>query len=166
MPNVGGIIMDVQWAFRLTPRVNAKLRLVCFPHGGKGPSMFNSWSRELPKSIEVSAVQLPGRESRISEPSISAMPELVARLVNGLAGTMQGAFAFYGHSIGALIAFELTRELRRRGKPLPVHLLVSGRRAPQWPPLSPTYQLAKGFALDIPLLPVELGHRDQVAVPC
>jgi medium-chain acyl-[acyl-carrier-protein] hydrolase len=103
--------------------------------------MFNSWSRELPNAIEVNAVALPGRESRITEPSISALPELVAKLVNGLASTMQGVFAFYGHSIGALIAFELTRELRRKGKPLPVHLLVSGRRAPQWLPPSPSYQL-------------------------
>jgi medium-chain acyl-[acyl-carrier-protein] hydrolase len=133
--------MDAQWVFRLTPRSNPKLRLVCFPHAGKGPSMFNSWSRELPNTIEVCAVQLPGRESRIGEPSISAMPELVAQLVNGLAGTMQGVFAFYGHSIGALTAFELTRELRRRGKVLPVHLLVSGRRAPQCPALPPAYQL-------------------------
>lgn len=103
--------------------------------------MFNAWSRELPDAIEVNAVALPGRESRMSEPSICSLSDLVARLANGLATTMQGAFAFYGHSIGALIAFELTRELRRKGKPLPVHLLLSGRRAPQWPPPSPSYHL-------------------------
>ena len=103
--------------------------------------MFNLWSKELPDTIEVVGVQLPGRESRHAEPCIRAMPELVAKLVDGLGGVMDGPYAFYGHSIGALIAFELTRELRRQGKPAPLHLLVSGRRAPQSPPLPPTYHL-------------------------
>jgi len=112
--------------------------------------MFNLWLRELPSAIELSAVQLPGRESRIGEPNITRMSDLIAELVDGLSGVTHGAYALYGHSIGALIAFELSRELRRRGKPLPIHLFVSARRAPQCPPVPPTHHLGdKEFLADI-----------------
>jgi medium-chain acyl-[acyl-carrier-protein] hydrolase len=133
--------MSHSWLFRMVPRSNPRLRLVCFPQAGKGPSMFNLWSKELPNTIEVCAVHLPGRESRINEPTVNVMSELVERLVCGLREALQGTFAIYGHSIGALIAFEFVRELRRRGQPPPIHLFVSGLRAPQCVPLSPTYQL-------------------------
>ena len=103
--------------------------------------MFNSWVRELPSDIEVCAVHLPGRESRIGEPRIEVMSDLVENLVDGLDGAISRTYAIFGHSVGALMAFEFTRELRRRGKPLPVRLFVSGRRAPQCQPVAPTYQL-------------------------
>jgi surfactin synthase thioesterase subunit len=69
------------------------------------------------------------------------MPELIERLVHGLDSTINGTYAIFGHSVGALIAFEFTRELRRRGKPLPAHLFVSGRRAAQCPPVAPIHHL-------------------------
>lgn len=104
--------------------------------------MFNQWTRDLPDAIEVCAVHLPGRESRLREPRIEAMSELAQKLVEGIdSSQIHGPFAIYGHSIGALTAFEFTRELRRRGKPLPVHLFVSGHRAPQCPRLPSIYQL-------------------------
>ena len=104
--------------------------------------MFNLWTRDLPDAIEVCAVHLPGRESRLREPRIEAMSELAQKLVEGIdSSRIHGAFAIYGHSVGALTAFEFTRELRRRGKPLPVHLFVSGHRAPQCPQLPSIYQL-------------------------
>ena len=104
--------------------------------------MFNPWTRDLPDTIEVNAVHLPGRESRLREPRIEAMSELAQKLVEEIdSSRIPGAFAIYGHSIGALTAFEFTRELRRRGRPLPVHLFVSGYRAPQCRPLPSIYQL-------------------------
>lgn len=103
--------------------------------------MFNSWTRELPNAVEVCAVQLPGRESRIREPRVEVMSDLVEQLVDGLDSAVSGPYAIFGHSVGALMAFEFTRELRRRRKPLPVRLFVSGRRAPQCPPVPPTHQL-------------------------
>lgn len=104
--------------------------------------MFNVWAKELPSTIEVGAIHLPGREGRIREASITSMSDVVAQLVGGLAGVMEeGSYAFYGHSLGALISFELVRELRRRNKPLPACLFASGRRAPQCPALPPSYQL-------------------------
>lgn len=103
--------------------------------------MFNPWTRDLPDAIEVCAVHLPGRENRLHEPRIEAMSELAQKLVEAIDSSQIGAFAIYGHSIGALTAFEFTRELRRRGKPLPVHLFVSGHRAPQCPRLPSIYQL-------------------------
>jgi len=103
--------------------------------------MFNLWSNELPDTIELCAVQLPGREGRINEPSVKSMPKLLPMLVDGLAEAFSGPYAIYGHSLGALIAFAFTRELRRRGKPLPLRLFVSGRRAPQCPPIQASHHL-------------------------
>jgi len=112
--------------------------------------MFNPWARELPNAVEVCAVQLPGRESRLREPRVEGMSELVEKLIDGLDSAISRTYAIFGHSVGALMAYELTRELRRRGKPLPVHLFVSGRRAPQCPPVPPTYQLDdRNFVADL-----------------
>jgi surfactin synthase thioesterase subunit len=133
--------MDSPWIQRLAPRNNPKLRLICFPQAGRGSSMFRAWSKDLPETVEVCAVAAPGREGRYREPSITSMSALVTKLVDGLAPAMNERYAFFGHSLGALVAFALTRELRRQGKALPAHLCVAGRRAPQWPPSSPIYQL-------------------------
>jgi surfactin synthase thioesterase subunit len=80
--------------------------------------------------VEVCAIQLPGRENRLAEPTIDSLPQLVDALADELASWFDLPFAFFGHSMGALLCFELTRELRRRGRALPVHLFVSGARAP------------------------------------
>jgi surfactin synthase thioesterase subunit len=87
--------------------------------------------------IELCPVQLPGREDRFSEPSFTRLEALVAELAQALAPYMETPFAFYGHSLGALVSFELTRTLRRQQRPLPIHLFVSGCVAPQLPATEP-----------------------------
>lgn len=110
------------------------MRLFCFPHAGGGSLTFFPWSAELGPEIEVCAVQLPGRESRLREPAIDDLKQLRERLAEALLPALgRTPFAFYGHSFGALVAFELTRELRRRGAPLPRLLLAAGRAAPSRP---------------------------------
>jgi surfactin synthase thioesterase subunit len=108
-------------------------RLFCFPHAGAGPGAFRGWSEAAAGSFAVSRVQLPGRESRLREPSCESMPELIRALADALRPVLTGRFAFFGHSLGATVAFELARELRRRGDPLPAALFVAGRQAPQLP---------------------------------
>jgi len=116
-------------------------RLFCFAHAGAGASAYHDWERELP-DVSVYAVQLPGRESRWAERPFSNASSLVAELCEALSPLFTGAFGFFGHSMGALVAFELIRELRRKGGPCPAILLASGARAPHLPdPFRPTHTL-------------------------
>jgi surfactin synthase thioesterase subunit len=112
-----------------------RLRLYCFPYGGAGAAAFRGWSRALPDWIEVVPVQVPGREARYHEAPLSHVEPLVADLMRTFHPA--GPFALFGHSLGALIAFELARELRRRGRPQPAALLVSGLPAPHLPRVRP-----------------------------
>jgi medium-chain acyl-[acyl-carrier-protein] hydrolase len=93
--------------------------------------LFRLWSDELPASIEIHAVQLPGREARLREPLVTALPALAEQVAEALLPVLTGPCAFFGHSLGGLLAFEVARVLRRRGARQPVHLLVAARAAPQ-----------------------------------
>src|SRR5215470_3991894 len=117
------------------PRRNpqARLRLFCFPHAGGGSSIFRSWPAELPWDIEVCSALLPGRESRLREPPFTRIAPLVTELGEVLLSYLDRPFAFFGHSMGAFIAFELIHELKRRNVTGPTHLFVSGAGAPHIP---------------------------------
>jgi medium-chain acyl-[acyl-carrier-protein] hydrolase len=110
---------------------SAKLRLFCFPYAGGSAAIYNKWFESLPPQVEVSPVQLPGRGSRIHEKPFTRMETLVAETVSALRPLFDKPFAFFGHSMGAAISFEVTRLLRREGSRLPVHLFISGNCAPQ-----------------------------------
>lgn len=122
-----------RWIVRPAPDGAARLRLFCFPYAGAGASMYYGWKELLPRGAELCAIQLPGREDRFGEPPFEEWPVLVERLADALEPALDRPFAFFGHSLGALVAFEITRELRRRGRPQPVHLFVSGRSAAHLP---------------------------------
>ncbi len=109
------------------------VRLACFHHAGGSAASFNSWSRALPEWIEVHKVQLPGRDPAGPERTHTQVATLIPGLLEKLAPVFAGPFALYGHSLGALVAFELARALRAAGGPAPLALFVSGRRAPQVP---------------------------------
>ncbi|MFN8490082.1 MAG: thioesterase domain-containing protein [Caldilineaceae bacterium] len=114
------------------PNPQAQLRLFCFHHAGGGAVTYNAWPAHLPH-IEMCAVQLPGRESRIRETPFTRMEPLVQTLMTALAPYFDKPFAFFGHSMGSLVAYELAQALRRTAQPMPLHLFASGRRAPQLP---------------------------------
>lgn len=115
----------------------ARLRLFCFPYAGGSAAVYRDWHTLVPGEIEVAAVNLPGRGARFKEPPLDRAEVLVESLAEELGPHMEPPFAFFGHSMGALIAFELTRLLRREGRRLPERLLVSGRRAPHLPDEDP-----------------------------
>lgn len=109
----------------------ASLRLFCFPYAGGGAQIFRDWSDRLPPTIEVCPVELPGRGSRIAETPFTQLLPLVEAIADGISPLLDRPFAFFGHSMGALISFELARYLRRQQHPGLAHLFVSSRPAPQ-----------------------------------
>ena len=136
------------WLFYFKPNPKAGVRLFCFPYAGGNALVYRSWAQKLPVDIEVIGVQLPGRGNRIHEPLITNISSLVELMAPAIAPALNGPFAFFGHSMGAIVSFEMARWLRREGRALPLHMFVSGRSAPQLnrchPPL---YNLPTGELL-------------------
>jgi medium-chain acyl-[acyl-carrier-protein] hydrolase len=121
------------WLWRPVPRAAAELRLLCLSYAGGRAQLFGKWPQHLPPEIEVAAVQLPGRGTRTRErPFIRARP-IVDALADALEPELDVPLAVFGHSIGALLGFELARTLRERGLPEPVALMVAAAPAPQLP---------------------------------
>jgi medium-chain acyl-[acyl-carrier-protein] hydrolase len=128
------------------PNPDARLRLFCFPFAGGGTSTFNSWMDGLPLDTqlqtELCAIQLPGRETKSREHPLTRLSSLLEALMPVFDPYLNMPFTFFGHSMGALVSFELARQLRRQAMPGPVHMVVSGHRAPQLPdPQSAIHQL-------------------------
>jgi medium-chain acyl-[acyl-carrier-protein] hydrolase len=115
------------------PRENpsARLRLFCFPYAGGNAWTFSKWPERLPAWVELCAFQLPGRGNRMHEKPFARLRPLVQAIATEIEPYLDKPFAFFGHSMGAVIAFEIARHLRRRYGLLPEHLFISGRRAPQ-----------------------------------
>ena len=111
--------------------------------------MFQRWRLSLPETIEVCPVQLPGRGFRLSEPRFTSLEPLVAALAEEMGEYLDRPSAFFGHSMGALVSFELARLLRRKGKRQPVHLFLSGCDAPQLPlPTQPIFDLPEPVLIE------------------
>ncbi|WP_103125315.1 thioesterase II family protein [Nostoc cycadae] len=119
----------------ICPKANplADLRLFCFPYAGGSSLLFRSWADYLPPFIEVCAIELPGRGRQIKLPLCNNMDVLVDAIASIIHPYLDKPFAFFGHSMGGLISFELARLLRKKYHLLPVHLFISGRHAPQIP---------------------------------
>ncbi len=109
-----------------------RLRLFCFHYAGATAAIFRSWRKALPDWVQLIAVQLPGRDYRMSEPLLSDAEPVVAELAQAVPALLDRPFVFFGHSMGALIAFDLARILRERGLRQPHLFVASGRNAPQF----------------------------------
>lgn len=129
------------WIVHPERNPHTRLRLFCFPHAGAGASLFYDWPRHLPPQVEIYPVQLPGRENRYFEPAFTRLLPLARELALQLLPYLNKPFALFGHSMGALIGFEVVRQLRRQNNLLPVCLFVSGSRAPQMPARLPLLHL-------------------------
>jgi medium-chain acyl-[acyl-carrier-protein] hydrolase len=117
------------WIVRYRPNEQARLRLFCFPYAGGGAAVFRQWSDALPSQVEVCGIQFPGREYRIGEPAYKQMPLLVEALTRAIVPYLDRPFAFYGHSMGALVCFTLARHLRKMQQKYPARLYLAAYRA-------------------------------------
>jgi medium-chain acyl-[acyl-carrier-protein] hydrolase len=122
------------------PSASAPLRLVCVPYAGGGAQVFRQWSDPLDTAAEVASVQLPGRGARLKEPPLRTIADMADALTAELRGRLDRPYVLLGYSMGALIAFETSRRLRRLGERLPERLLVAGSAAPQLPRPEPVVQ--------------------------
>jgi medium-chain acyl-[acyl-carrier-protein] hydrolase len=102
--------------------------LICIPHAGGGVASFRGWAERL-HAAEVGIVQLPGRGSRLRDPLVQSLGDAATGVADAISGSFPRPTVLFGHSLGALIAFEAARRLRERGWPL-LALFVSGRRGP------------------------------------
>jgi medium-chain acyl-[acyl-carrier-protein] hydrolase len=130
---VTGPVTASRWIRRYAGVPSPRVRLICLPYAGGSASLFRSWRLPAELAAEVLAVQLPGRENRAGEPPVRRLEPVVRALAGELAPLLDRPFAFFGHSMGALLAFELARVLRQGGGPAPAHLYVSAHRAPDLP---------------------------------
>ncbi|MFE0516224.1 thioesterase II family protein [Streptomyces sp. NPDC058964] len=118
------------WFRVFAPRPDADLRLVCFPHAGGAASAFRGWAELLPPTVELVAVQYPGRQDRFHEPALEDMDVLADRIAFAATHRLRGPLAFFGHSLGATVAYEVAQRLARQQGPHVAHLFASARHAP------------------------------------
>ena len=115
---------------RVHRRAPEGVRLFCFPHAGGAASYFYPWSTSLAGDIEVLALQYPGRQDRGGERCVRNIPDLADQIYEAIQPWLPETFAFFGHSMGAILAFEVASRIAREEGRGPAHLFVSGRRAP------------------------------------
>lgn len=114
-----------------------KLRLFCFPYAGGSAQIFSQWAQHLPSHVDLFAIQSPGRGRRFSEKPIGCLSTKVDLLHQEILPYTDVPYVFIGHSNGALLAFELARELQKSGNCNLKHIVLSAKRAPQLPRLKP-----------------------------
>jgi medium-chain acyl-[acyl-carrier-protein] hydrolase len=130
------------WVTCPQPNPQAKLRLFCLPHAGGSAMVFRTWGDDLPPTIEVCPLELPGRGRQMKLPPYTKMNPLVREIAQNLIPYLDKPFAIFGHSMGGLVSFELTRLLRSDYGLTPSHLFISARNAPQVTPTKlPIYNL-------------------------
>jgi medium-chain acyl-[acyl-carrier-protein] hydrolase len=112
------------------PRPAAAFRLFCFPHAGGAPIAFFPWADLCGEDIECISLQYRGRAQRLKEAPLTSIEEFVREIGSDLAALCDKPFAFYGHSFGGIVAFELARQLQRSARPGPRHLYVGATRPP------------------------------------
>jgi len=121
----------------------SRIRLFCLPHAGSGAAIFHTWKRSLPAIVEVCPILLPGREARLSDPLYTDSYALIQKIAEAVEPHLDKPYALFGHSMGALLAFEVARQLHDKGLRPPSYLFVSGRIAANLP-------LAHGRTHDLP----------------
>lgn len=118
------------WIRRYNAAPQARVRLACLPHAGGSASFYFPVAQALPPTVDVLSVQYPGRQDRRGEPCIDHLPTLARRVTEAVGGWTDRPLALFGHSMGAIVAFEMARILEREHAVTPAWLFVSGRRAP------------------------------------
>lgn len=123
--------VDTSWLVRFRDAREPVARLVCFPFGGGSAAYFARWAWRLDETVDLVAIQYPGRCSRISEPAFTDFDGLVEEATSAIAPLLYStSVIFFGHSFGALVAFEVAHRLCQRGLPMPAQIFVSAHLAP------------------------------------
>ncbi|MES2758529.1 MAG: alpha/beta fold hydrolase [Pseudomonadota bacterium] len=118
------------WLVR-KPGPAGRFRLYCFSYAGGNATTFARWQGALGPEIDVCAIQLPGRGARIGEACMTSFPELARAIAELVGSNAPAPFAFFGHSLGSVLGFEVARCCMRAGLAMPVHLFASGCEAPR-----------------------------------
>lgn len=121
---------SARWVRRLRPVAEPGARLLCLPGAGGAPSAYVGWAAWLPERIELLSVQYPGRLDRFTEPALATVAELADGLAAALAPHADRPLYLFGHSLGALVAYETAARLQAGPGPGPAGLFVSGSYAP------------------------------------
>lgn len=121
------------WIRRYRHVPSPRLRLVCFAHAGGSAAAFRAWPGLLPHDVELLAVQYPGRQDRFGKPCVDSMEPMADAVVASLIPFLDRPVAFFGHSLGAAVAYEVALRVERAHGTAPTHLFVSGRSAPSRP---------------------------------
>jgi surfactin synthase thioesterase subunit len=119
--------------FHTGPLPGTRLRIICLPYAGGGASIFRSWIEKAAPGMQVCGVELPGRDGRYKESLPGDVESIVQQLAPAVEPFLDCPYVLFGHSLGAFLAFELARELRRRGQPPPMRFFASACRAPHLP---------------------------------
>ncbi len=128
---MGAVSTTSRWLVAIKPNPRARLRLFLFPYAGGGAHTYREWGDALPPYVEAFALQYPGRGARILEPAFTRLSPLVEKITDELLPYMDKPYTFFGHSMGALVGFEVARKLRREHGLAPGYLFVSGCNSPQ-----------------------------------
>lgn len=129
--------MQATWIVPLTRRDRPVARLVCFPHGGGSPSAFRNWGEGLPDWLDILCANPPGRAARFREPPVDRLTSAVDGIVSDLAPYLDAPVVLFGHSAGALMAFETARRLEQDRSAQVLHVMVSGLAAPDLRAIAP-----------------------------
>jgi surfactin synthase thioesterase subunit len=124
---------DGKWFHVTHPRPGARLRLFCFHYAGGAAQMYNSWQRRFSPDVEVVAVQMPGRWTRLKEPLLRSVESMARSAAAAIEPLCDRPYAVFGHSLGAAVGFELIHTLAEMGAPPPVRFFASARNAPHRP---------------------------------
>jgi surfactin synthase thioesterase subunit len=156
-----------KWFLFPRPNPAAAVRLFCFHYAGGSAQVFHDWPGCLPQSVEVGAIQLPGRSHRLDEPHIRRLAPLSRVVAQELLPYLDKPFVFFGHSLGALLCFETARSLRRENRRQPAHLFVSATEAPHRRSIEESLSVLPKGALVKKLrefngTPVELLQNDEL----
>lgn len=128
---MGAVSTTSRWLVAIKSNPNAGLRLFLFPYAGGGAHAFREWGNALPSYVEAFALQYPGRGERILDPTFTRLSPLVEKITHELLPYMNKPYSFFGHSMGALVSFEVARKLRREHGMAPRYLFVSACNSPQ-----------------------------------
>lgn len=118
------------WCVKISKPKNVRLRVFCFHYGGGGASAFRDWQRYINPNVEIICIQLPGRESRFTEPFIDDFSVVIKHITLAVQPYLKLPYVFFGHSLGALISYHVASAITQMNLPIPRHLILSGCPAP------------------------------------